>query len=50
MPQEGVLLEVTPGVRFVSTDAVTADMQPQDPIYDRHTCEQNAHYGIAGMN
>ena len=29
---EGVFLEVTPGVRFVSTDAVTHDMRPQSPF------------------
>lgn len=29
---EGIFLEVTPGVRFVSTDAVTFDMRPQTPF------------------
>jgi uncharacterized protein YndB with AHSA1/START domain len=32
MPQEGVFLEVTPGARFVSTDAVTGDHMPSDPF------------------
>lgn len=32
MPQEGVFLEVTPGVRFVFTDALTADWRPQNPF------------------
>ncbi len=29
MPQEGVFVEVTPGVRFVFTDALTAGWHPQ---------------------
>jgi len=29
---EGIFLDVTPGVRFVSTDAVTADFAPQAPF------------------
>ena len=29
---EGVFLEVTPGRRFVSTDAVRADWMPKDPF------------------
>lgn len=29
---EGIFLEVTPGVRFVTTDALTADWQPQGPM------------------
>lgn len=32
MPQEGVFLEVSPGLRFVSTDAVTRDHRPSDPF------------------
>lgn len=32
MPQNGIFLEVTPGRRFVSTDAVTADWQPHGPF------------------
>lgn len=32
MPQEGIFLEVTPGVRFVSTDAITYDMRPAGPF------------------
>ena len=32
MPQEGVFLEVTPGVRVVFTDAVTAGWRPQGPF------------------
>jgi uncharacterized protein YndB with AHSA1/START domain len=32
MPQEGVFLEVTPGVRFVFTDAFTAGWQPAGPF------------------
>lgn len=32
MPQEGVFLEVTPGVRFVFTDALTAGWHPQTPF------------------
>ncbi len=32
MPQEGVFLEVTPGVRFVFTDAFAAGWQPQGPF------------------
>ncbi len=32
MPQEGIFLEVTPGVRFVSTDAVKGDHMPSDPF------------------
>ena len=31
-PHSGVFLEVTPGVRFVSTDAVTADWMPAGPF------------------
>lgn len=31
-PVEGIFLEVTPGVRFVTTDAVTADMRPAGPF------------------
>lgn len=31
-PVEGLFLEVTPGVRFVTTDAVTADMRPAGPF------------------
>ncbi len=29
---EGIFLEVTPGVRFVSTDAITGDHMPSDPF------------------
>ncbi len=29
---EGIFLEVTPGRRFVTTDAVTHDMRPQGPF------------------
>lgn len=32
MPQEGVFLEVTPGVRFVFTDAFGAGWHPQGPF------------------
>ena len=32
MPQEGVFLEVVPGVRFVSTDAFTAGWVPSGPM------------------
>jgi uncharacterized protein YndB with AHSA1/START domain len=32
MPQEGVFLEVTPGVRFVFTDAFAAGWRPQGPF------------------
>jgi uncharacterized protein YndB with AHSA1/START domain len=32
MPQEGIFLEVTPGVRFVSTDAFTAGWRPAGPM------------------
>lgn len=32
MPQEGIFLEVTPGVRFVSTDAFTAGWIPAGPM------------------
>lgn len=32
MPQEGVFLEVTPGVRFVSTDAFHAGWTPAEPF------------------
>jgi uncharacterized protein YndB with AHSA1/START domain len=32
MPHEGVFLEVTPGVRFVFTDAFKADWRPQGPF------------------
>jgi uncharacterized protein YndB with AHSA1/START domain len=32
MPQDGIFLEVTPGVRFVSTDAVKGDHMPSDPF------------------
>lgn len=32
MPQEGIFLEVTPGRRFVSTDAVKGDHMPSDPF------------------
>ena len=32
MPQEGVLLEVSPGKRFVFTDALTASWHPQGPF------------------
>ena len=32
MPQDGVFLEVTPGVRFVFTDALTAGWAPQRPF------------------
>ena len=32
MPNEGVFLEVTPGVRFVFTDAFTAGWQPEGPF------------------
>lgn len=32
MPNEGVLLEVTPGVRFVTTDAFTAGWKPAGPF------------------
>lgn len=32
MPQDGIFLQVTPGVRFVTTDAVTADMKPSGPF------------------
>ncbi|GLS99873.1 activator of HSP90 ATPase [Sphingobium jiangsuense] len=32
MPQEGIFLEVSPGRRFVTTDAVTHDMHPQGPF------------------
>lgn len=32
---EGVYLEVVPGRRIVSTDALTADWQPQDPFMVR---------------
>jgi uncharacterized protein YndB with AHSA1/START domain len=32
MPQNGMFLEVTPGVRFVSTDAVQGDHMPSDPF------------------
>jgi uncharacterized protein YndB with AHSA1/START domain len=32
MPQEGVLLEVTPNERFVFTDALTAGWQPAGPF------------------
>ncbi|MEZ5654751.1 MAG: SRPBCC domain-containing protein [Sphingobium sp.] len=31
-PTEGIFLEVTPGVRFVSTDAVNYKMEPQQPF------------------
>jgi len=31
-PQEGVFLEVTPGKRFVSSDAFTTDWMPKKPI------------------
>jgi len=32
MPQEGVFLEVTPGVRFVFTDAFASGWRPQGPF------------------
>jgi uncharacterized protein YndB with AHSA1/START domain len=32
MPHEGVFLEVTPGVRFVSTDAFTKGWKPAGPF------------------
>jgi len=32
MPNEGVFLEVTPGVRFVCTDAFTAGWKPAGPF------------------
>lgn len=32
IPQEGIFLEVTPGRRFVTTDAVTGDTMPADPF------------------
>ena len=32
MPQEGVFLEVTPGVRFVFTDGFAAGWQPRGPF------------------
>lgn len=32
MPQEGVFLEVTPGIRFVFTDAFAAGWQPRGPF------------------
>lgn len=32
MPQEGVFLEVSPGRRFVFTDALTVGWQPQTPF------------------
>ena len=32
MPQEGVFLEVSPGKRFVFTDAFTKDWLPQRPF------------------
>ena len=31
-PQEGIFLEVTSGKRFVTTDAITVDMQPTGPF------------------
>lgn len=31
-PSEGIFLEVSPGRRFVSTDAITADLLPQEPF------------------
>lgn len=32
IPLEGIFLEVTPGRRIVTTDAMTADWQPQGPF------------------
>lgn len=32
IPQEGIFLEVTPGVRFVSTDAIRAGHMPGEPF------------------
>jgi uncharacterized protein YndB with AHSA1/START domain len=32
MPIEGIFLEVTPGRRFVTTDALTSDWRPQGPF------------------
>ena len=32
MPQEGIFLEFTPGRRFVTTDAITADHRPSGPF------------------